>query len=51
MAANEQLRSLGILYRVSYVVSLAAFSLALWLYWYAWRQDNVFNLLADVAST
>ncbi len=51
MTANEQLRSLGILYCVSYVVSLAAFSLALWLYWDAWRQDKVFNLLADVAST
>ena len=51
MAVNEQLRSLGILYCISYVVSLAVFSLALWLYWHAWEQGNVIGLLADVAST
>ncbi len=32
---NKALRDLGILYCAVYVVSFAACSIALWLYWYA----------------
>ena len=50
MSGNDQLRSLGIIYCVAYVVSFIVFSLALWLIWGAWRSDNIVGLLGDVSS-
>ena len=50
MSGNDQLRSLGIIYCVAYVVSFIVFSLALWLVWGAWRSDNIVGLLGDVSS-
>ena len=46
-SGNQALRDLGIFYCSAYVVSLAVCSLAWWLYWDAWRLDN---LLPDLAS-
>lgn len=45
-SGNQALRDLGIFYCSAYVVSLAACSLAWWLYWDAWRLDS---LLPDMA--
>ena len=45
-SGNQALRDLGIFYCSAYVVSLAAASLAQWLYWDGWRLDS---LLADLA--
>ena len=50
MSGNDQLRSLGIIYCVAYVVSFIVFSLALWLIWDSWRGDNIIDLLGDVSS-
>ena len=50
MSGNDQLRSLGMIYCVAYVVSFIVFSLALWLIWDAWRSDNIVDLLGDVSS-
>ena len=45
-SGNQALRDLGIFYCSAYLVSLAACSLAWWLYWDAWRLDS---LLPDMA--
>ena len=45
-SGDQALRDLGIFYCSAYVVSLAVCSLAWWLYWDAWRLDN---LLPDMA--
>ena len=47
---NKALRDLGIFYCAVYVASLAAGSLALWLYWGAWRLDNLMPQLANVTT-
>ena len=49
-SGNKALRDLGIFYCVVYVVSLAAGSLAMWLYWDAWRLDNLMPQLAILVT-
>ncbi len=47
---NKALRDLGIFYCGVYLISLTAGSLALWLYWDAWRLDSLVPVLADVTA-
>ena len=47
---NKALRDLGIFYCAVYLISLAADSLALWLYWDRWRMDSLITDLADLAT-
>ena len=47
---NKALRDLGIFYCAVYLISLAAGSLAWWLYWDAWRLDNLIPQLANVIT-
>ncbi len=47
---NEALRALGKFYCAVYLVSLSACSLALWLYWDAWRLDTLIPTFGDVSS-
>ena len=47
---NKALRDLGIFYCAVYVITLAAGSLAIWLYWDAWRLDNLMSQLSDVVT-
>ena len=49
-SGNKALRDLGIFYCAVYVASLAAGSLALWLYWDAWRLGSLMPQLADVIT-
>ena len=49
-SGNKALRDLGIFYCVVYVVSLAAGSLAMWLYWDVWRLDNLMPQLSNVIT-
>ena len=49
-SGNQALRDLGIFYCSAYVVSLAACSLAWWLYWDAWRLDSLLPDLAIIAT-
>ena len=49
-SGNQALRDLGIFYCSAYAVSLAACSLAWWLYWDAWRLDNLLPDLAVVTT-
>ena len=49
-SGNKALRDLGIFYCTVYVVTLAAGSLAMWLYWDAWRLDNLMPQLANVIT-
>ena len=49
-SGNQALRDLGIFYCSAYVVSLAACSLAWWLYWDAWRLDNLLPDLAIITT-
>ena len=50
MSVNDQLRSLGIIYCIAFVVSFIVSCLALWLIWDAWRSDNIMDLLGTVFS-
>ena len=49
-SGNQALRDLGIFYCSAYVVSLAVCSLAWWLYWDAWRLENLLPDLAIVTT-
>ena len=49
-SGNQALRDLGIFYCSAYVVSLAACSLAWWLYWDTWRLDNLLPDLAIITT-
>ena len=49
-SGNQALHDLGVFYCVVYMVSLAAGSLATWLYWDAWRLDNLMPQLATVIT-
>ena len=49
-SGNQALRDLGIFYCSAYVVSLAACSLAWWLYWDAWRLDSLMPDLAIITT-
>lgn len=49
-STNKALRDLGIFYCAVFVLSLAAFSLSLWLYWDAWRLDTLVQQIATVSS-
>ena len=49
-SGNQALRDLGIFYCSAYVVSLAACSLAWWLYWDAWRLDSLLPDLAIITT-
>ena len=49
-SGNQALRDLGIFYCAAYVVSLAACSLAWWLYWDAWRLDSLLPDLAIITT-
>ena len=49
-SGNQALRDLGIFYCSAYVVSLAACSLAWWLYWDAWRLDSLLRDLAIITT-
>jgi len=49
-SGSQALRDLGIFYCSAYVVSLAACSLAWWLYWDAWRLDSLLPDLAIIAT-
>ena len=49
-SSNQAIRDLGIFYCTVYVVSLAVGSLAWWLYWDAWRLDNLLPDLAVITT-
>ena len=49
-SGNQALRDLGIFYCSAYLVSLAACSLAWWLYWDAWRLDSLLPDLAIITT-
>ena len=49
-SGNRALRDLGIFYCGVYLVSLAAASLALWLYWDQWELAGLLFRLADVIT-
>ena len=49
-SGNRALRDLGIFYCAVYLVSLAAGSLSLWLFWNDWQQDNLLPQLGDVIT-
>ena len=49
-SGNQALRDLGIFYCSAYVVSLVVCSLAWWLYWDAWRLDNLLPDLAIITT-
>ena len=49
-SGNQALHDLGIFYCSAYVVSLAACSLAWWLYWDAWRLDSLLPDLAIIST-
>lgn len=49
-STNKALRDLGIFYCAVFVLSLAAFSLSLWLYWDAWRLDTLVQQISTVSS-
>ncbi len=49
-SGNRALRDLGVFYCAVYLVSLAAGSLALWLFWNDWQQDNLLPQLGDVIT-
>ena len=49
-SGNQALRDLGIFYCSAYVVSLAVCSLAWWLYWDAWRLENLLPDLAIITT-
>ena len=49
-SGNKALRDLGIFYCGVYLVSLAAASLALWLYWDQWELAGLLFRLADVIT-
>ena len=47
-SGNKALRDLGIFYCTVFVISLAATSLALWLYWDTWRLNSLIPALSNV---
>ena len=47
-STNKALRDLGVFYCAVFVVSLAACSLAFWLYWQGWRLDGLIPQMANV---
>ena len=47
-SGNKALRDLGIFYCAVFLVSLAASSLALWLYWDTWRLNSLIPALSNV---
>ncbi len=49
-STNEAIRALGKFYCAVYLVSLTACALSLWLYWDAWRLDNLIPQLGNVSS-
>ena len=50
MTINATLRSLGLVYCVSFLICAASCSAVLWLYWDSWKSDRTIPLLADVFS-
>ena len=49
-SSNKALRDLGIFYCAVFVLSLAASCIALWLYWDAWRLDDLVQQIANASS-
>lgn len=49
-STNEAIRALGKFYCAVYLISLTACALALWLYWDAWRLDNLITQIGNVSS-
>ena len=49
-STNEAIRALGKFYCAVYLISLTACALSLWLYWDAWRLDNLVAQVGNVSS-
>jgi len=49
-SANEAIRALGKFYCAAYLISLTVCVISLWLYWDAWRLDNVVAQVGNVSS-
>ena len=49
-SGNKALRDFGIFYCAVYVLTMAVGSLALWIYWNAWRLDSLLPQLATVIT-
>ena len=49
-STNEAIRALGKFYCAVYLISLTACALSLWLYWDAWRLDNLIAQTGNVSS-
>ena len=49
-STNEAIRALGKFYCAVYLISLTASALALWLYWDAWRLNNLIPQMSDVSG-
>ena len=49
-SSSQTIRDLGVFYCTVYVFSLAVGSLAWWLYWDAWRLDNLLPDLAVITT-
>ena len=49
-STNEAIRALGKFYCAVYLISLTACALALWLYWDAWRLNNLIPQMSDVSG-
>ena len=49
-SSNQAIRDLGVFYCTAYALSLAVGSLAWWLYWDAWRLDNLLPDLAVITT-
>ena len=49
-STNEAIRALGKFYCTVYLISLTACALALWLYWDAWRLENLIAQIGNVSS-
>ena len=50
-STNEAIRALGKFYCAVYLISLTVCVLALWLYWDAWRLENLIAQIGNVSST
>lgn len=49
-STNEAIRALGKFYCTAYLISLLACVLSLWLYWDAWRLENLVAQVGNVSS-
>ena len=49
-STNEAIRALGKFYCAVYLISLTTCVLALWLYWDAWRLENLIAQIGNVSS-